>query len=272
MPRIGLHSSGGSFSHSRGGSSSGRIGGGGSNHYRPRGPRIHIYFGRRYYGNSDPAYFRFTFMAILLFFSLILWLAFAGIGGNLKTIQNDFNYYQELAQTGTAVKAKVIKYESYQEYKGTIYYYITFDTDYNGFFSSPFDQFETTATYTAQEAQQIFSEGTILVKTNGSNAIQANFNIETDKEYAYRVDKVNRSRTIVLVIAIGLTVGAGLLCISGIKQLKKNLKPAEDGEFIDSENTNTTSKENNVSYCAYCGTKVFDNISKCPNCGARLNR
>ncbi len=284
MPRIGSHSSGGSFSHSRGGSSSrsfggGSFSGGGHHHHRPRGPRVHVFLGRRYYGNSGAFSIFFIIMLFALFFSIPFWVMQADVKNELQYLKKDFAYYQELADSGTQYEATVKSYEAYQVYEGTNYYYITFEVDYSVAFPN---RFETTATYTMQQATALYNLGKITVCCNGSNAIQADFDINTDKEYAYELQKIEDSTASSRRIALILTfVGAGFGVIGFVVFIKSMKKVTENSEIpyeeqnspeiITTTTTNTAPKEE-ASYCSYCGSRLKAGDTKCKDCGARAKK
>ena len=278
MPRIGSHSSGGSFSHSSGRSSGGSFGsfGGGHHHH---GPRVHIFLGRRYYGNSGAFSIFFTIMLFALFFSIPFWFMQGNAKTDLQYLKNDFAYYQELADYGQQYEATVKSYQSYEIYEGTTYYYITFEVDHSVAFPN---RFETTATYTMQEAVALRQSGKITVCCNGTDAIQADFDINTDKEYAYRLQKLEDGKNNSLKIAIILTVvGIGLGAIGVVVFIKTMKQVVENGEATNPEQdmpemTTTTTIDNKpqevVSYCSYCGARLKNGDTKCKDCGARARK
>ena len=279
MPRIGSHSSGGSFSHSSGGSSF--ISSGGHHGHYHHGPRFYFFGGRRYVSNSHGWSACFSFMTFILFISIIMWVNFGLINNHKQTIENDFTYYQELADTGIEFNAEPLKYTSYQIVDGTTYYFITFEID-SSLVPWYDNQFETTSTYTAYEAKEIIENGVIVVCTDGSDAIQKSFNKETDKEYIYRLQEVSSTQNIFLIIGIVLIVVAVGLGALGVHLLKKSLTLADEKNTSVNYNTSTKSNinletqnnlnsdtESHSNYCNYCGTKIEKGLSKCPECGAK---
>ena len=63
------------------------------------------------------------------------------------------------------------------------------------------ETYETTASYTFQELEQ-YSGSTIIVKYDGTNAVQKTYNKQTDAEYLYRSQKLDKTKNIYLITAI----------------------------------------------------------------------
>ncbi len=266
MPPSGSHSSGGSFSHSSGSSS--HSSGSHSNHsYSPYYPRTYIFWGRRSTIKKGS-----TLSTILLFLGIIaLFLAFGSTmiflsnKDEIRTLKNDYEIsYSELA-TSEPVVAVPLRYQSYQIWQGTTYYYIEFEVTN---LASQKEKYETTATYTIQEAQQIVNSGVILVCYNGYDAIQRSFDFSTDKEYAYKLDKLQKTQKgMTIAMPISYVAGA-VLIVFAIVVNYKYIKREEAKEKADNAQQIEDKKET-IYVCSYCGAKLPSATAKCPNCGAQ---
>lgn len=266
MPPSGSHSSGGSFSHSSGSSGHSSRSKGYSS-YSPYYPRTYIFWGRR-----STVKKRSVLSTILLFLGIIaLFLAFGSTmiflsnKDEIKTLKNDYEVsYSELATT-KPVNAKPLRYQSYQIWQGTTYYYVEFEVTN---LASQKEKYETTATYTIQEAQQIVSSGVILVCYNGYDAIQASFDYSTDKEYAYKLDKFEKSQKgMTIAMPVSYVAGA-VLIVFAIVVNYKYIKREEAKENADKAQQIEDKKET-IYVCSYCGAKLPSATAKCPNCGAQ---
>lgn len=266
MPPSGSHSSGGSFSHSSG-SSSHSSGSKGYSSYSPYYPRTYIFWGRRSTVKKGS-----TLSSILLFLGIIaLFIAFGSTmiflsnKDEIRTLKNDYEVsYSEIA-TSEPVVAVPLRYQSYQIWQGTTYYYIEFEVTN---LASQKEKYETTATYTIQEAQQIVSSGIILVCYNGYDAIQASFDYSTDKEYAYKLDKFEKSQKGLTIAMPVLYVAGAVLIVFAIVVNYKYIKREEAKETADKAQQIEDKKET-IYVCSYCGAKLSSATEKCPNCGAQ---
>lgn len=185
----------------------------------------------------------------------------------IQTLKNDYTVsYSELA-TSDPVVAVPLRYQSYQIWQGTTYYYIEFEVTN---LASQKEKYETTATYTIQEAQQIVSSGTILVCYNGYDAIQSSFDFSTDKEYAYKLDKLQNSRKGMTIAMPVLYVAGAILIIFAIVVNYKYIKREEAKETADKAQQIEDKKET-IYVCSYCGAKLPSATEKCPNCGAQAS-
>ena len=294
MPRVGSHSSGGSFSHSRGSSSSSNAHSSSSNSSYSSGSNHSS--GGWYHHGHGPHYHtsvQLSGVAILVIFFMIFALTFIALSipfwndystelssynEKVELLRNDYSYYQELAENETPIAASAISYNAYQIYEGVTYYYITFEIKAS---QSPYlfqdKRFETTATYTASEAKNIVNDiGFINVCTNGYEAIQTSYNITFDKEYAYKLRELKENQEYPNITRALTFSGLGivLIVVSVIILVKHNKKKnaEKNKNTINAEKPIVSTPTSEITYCSYCGSKLKANETKCPDCGARARK
>ncbi len=286
---------GGGGSHSSGGSS---FGGGGGIHFGGgsgrgyRGTRTFLFFGsrRRLYG----------FGGILSFFCSILMMfgIFAILGGfiyavdqsgNIKKIEEDHAYYQDLIDLNYHTTAKVT--DMFYKFDK---YYITYEIDIPS--STKNLEGYSYCVYTREEAMALMSQNTeglgigiisvavnhpvseINLKTDSIPLDYKDMSLERDGEYV-RMKKYQRNGIIAGCSGIGGIVLAICINLVAVKvSEKKEQKEIEESPADLNENDeNKTQPEpiyypQKTKYCPYCGGKMNADDAKCPSCGSRTGK
>ena len=83
--------------------------------------------------------------------------------------------------------------------------------------------------------------------------------LENDAEYI----NYQKSIRLHIILTLSFTAGAVLLFVLAVKLHKREKLSAME------ESSSTTSTKSNI--CSYCGGKLSDTATSCPNCGASKN-
>ena len=274
---------GGGGSHF-GGSGGGHFGGfsgsggshytfGGSHYSGPRRPGrapIHFHFfywgGRRYaLAEDDNTKFRsFLFACFGILFAMIFVaiIIFAS-SGEMKKIKNDYDYYQDMiayaeAHTEYLVEGKV-EGKFYNEDYGKWYLTYTFLDE-----NSREVEGYTFCIYTREEARDFVIGQTIELavdsvpitqRTDSINMDYKDLPLERDGQYV----SVKRTLILTIVIEIALAGALAFCAVMAIKTFKAKAEPANKDGSISPK----------LKYiCTYCGAKLKEDDTTCPNCGS----
>lgn len=284
-----------SGSHAGGGGGGGHSGGsfsGGGSTGGPRGPRWG--FGRGFYGpgviiiNNRPyrmgkgagiGYFLSLFAVFIAIFVLFGGVTMFVGGNSEKNLREEQHEYYQVMITQAKrnpeqriVMAQVdgiMRHEASGKYQ-VLYHYGAITDGYTYYI------------YTLQQASAIRDEGlieialetdkaTINLNTDSVNTDYLDYPLSADGEYAEALQQKN--------IGLGMLIGGGagiaVFVVLAVVLFKKCAKPYEandnnGGNGGNGNNGGSTSYEDEVTYCQYCGARLKKGDSKCPECGARV--
>lgn len=285
---FGGHSGGGGGGRSHGSSS------GGHYHSRPvryrNGRAVHIYrFGRTTYymptGTSNRISTLLTFFFIGLFIAFFVGVMFFGEISTVNMIQDDYNYYQEMIDTGYRVDGVPINYyydDDSEKYYVTYYFYTT-DNPYHiysvkGYTFSVYTKEQAKAIVDSGEIDLVVDENPVTRYADSINLDYGEMPIEQDGAYVQAV----KSKNIMLCVLIGVVAIDAVLIISYIFSLRKNLvkDTGEDQEItknnsmfneINEETKNPFQQTKKPKKCAYCGSSIKPDQTRCDNCGGSIH-
>lgn len=263
----------GGFSSSRSsfGSSGSRSG---SYSYRPRGPR-YFHFGGRTLIITTGRQNIISVLSMLIVFALIAVIACFTIRPSLKQeiamVEEEYRFYQAMitkaeSNSDYIWQAEVTDQEYSQEYEKYCVYY-EFKTS-NG--RTTVDGY-TFYVYTLDNIPSVGEVIQIAVDKNPvdseTDSIPMDYKLTTlqDDGYYNHLKKNLRNTTIFLILAIVVVVGivGGIIAIIFTSKKKEEEKKEEEKQ--------QAILEEKKKYCEYCGTKIQETDTTCPNCGSRLD-
>ena len=279
----GSHGGGGGGSHFGGGSSGGSHFGGGSHSsgsFRPRGPRIIVFGGRRVYISSNRASaqsFLVILAFVLFFITTIFGICMAGNLSDIKTIERDYNRYQSMIEYAESHDGYIIDAEfetfHYNDEVDKYYFYYSFRTatgsEMRGY---------TYSIYTFEEVRALEELGTIKIavdsvpvtlSTDSIPIDYKNHTLEDDGEYANAKSAKTGTTVgfvVVLVAFVGTVVGL-ILTYTTAKPATEEIEKSLDK--TSTEPNPTTAKQSELTWqCEYCGNVQSTSNSQCKQCGA----
>lgn len=281
MPSGSHRSSGGS--HSSGGSS--RSSGGFSSSSGHRGGsyggfRFTFFFpiGRRSDGSvsgAGAACGILTIFAVLV--AIMLALAVPSLNRNVKKVENDYLYYQNMIDNAKEDPRYIAKgkYTDMFEYESSGKFYLEYVIFYG---EGQKLEGETYATYTLEEASALLHLDEVSFAINCKNdeitqqtdSIPMSYDgidIELDIEYT----SFKPTRVIVIsVVSVILAILVIVAIITGIKATKaaKNAKAEAANAAVTDKPENTAKKD----VCMYCGSHLSETDKRCPGCGANVRK
>ncbi len=273
--------SGGSSSHGssfRGGSYS-------------RGPRIY-HFGRSYY--VVPSKYSGILSLLTFFIVFSIFFIFAGTimftqaKGDIQKVERDFFRYQNMIayahQHPELIVDGTIENHYYDEAAEKWYITYSFRTNDNGNIPG-----ETYCVYTAEDLlKEEYRVGSVIRLAvdrvpehydDDVDSIPLDYEFMTIEQDGFYIVQQNTMRVgkimlIVASIALGGTILINILVVATTKKKSdKNGNPIPETASTTSTKTSTpstTDQTHNHTYCDYCGAKLPNTASKCPNCGAKL--
>lgn len=297
----GSRSSGGGSHFSGGSNSGGGSGIGGGSHFdnspnmsgrnrfngrrpfraRPfgRGPRIY-YFGGRSYRFSSKRQSTFSLLIFLLMFMIILSIV-GGIKMNsasneMEVIRADYNLYQTMIEHAEANPEYIVEGRItgiYLDAGHTKYYYTyEIETQYGSRLEG-----HTYYTYTLEDLRSLnLSNGAtisvavnsypVTLSTDSMPMEYRNFALEDDEEYTMRLS-THRNGKIMLSVCASIAGVALIVAIIVFFTAKKEEKSVTT-TTANQPTTSTNTTMQNQNRCPYCGTRISNTATKCPNCGA----
>lgn len=304
----GGHSGGGSSGGSHIGGGRGSVGGGSPNrgaphrgemHNRHFGPRVFVFGRRRYVVEGNSLTILYALMVVILigiFFVFSGCLTVSGGQKSISTIKDDYTRYQQMivnAQSNDEYKIKAVVTDSFRHESGK--YYITYafplvSMGESELYSNYLDDLRNNAlqsrwvegySYSVYSLEQVSStalqKGSVILlaindKLSDINSLTDSIpfdyyqmSLNADGEYLMAQDYVKEG-VMILVIGIVMIVGAiagAIVIIKRSKQEKAKTLTANTTQSVEDKGSST-------QRCAYCGTKVKNGETKCPNCSARL--
>ena len=283
--RAGSSGRSGGGSHFGGGSRGSSGGSRGGSHFGSIGPRMfrgrpgmmhgrNVFFiGTRYYMpatamNKISSMIMGLFM--ILFFSIFPFAFLLGYSSNLKVIESDYIYYQDMIADAEAnpeelqVEGRITAIKKLEHIdKWYILYEFTADD------GDTVDGY-TFSIYTWEQVKEFQRGGKILLavesletdrNSDSVNIDFKDFELEDDGEYVY----AKKMKTIAIVVYSLFIAGFVALLVATIITFKKQLqeKEAEEAEKKERE-----AEENSIKHCAYCGSVINETRETCAKCGA----
>ena len=258
------------------GSTFGRSGGSGSFIPRRRGPR-HIRFGHRVYVLSTGRQSILSLIlvvAIMLIGSIFLQSsAISTYDRNISMIEEEDRYYKQMVlnasvNTEYMVKGEV-KDQFYKREYGKYYITYTFRTSTGGKVEG-----YTFSIYTIENLPAKGSDIWLAVNdrvvdsdTDSIPMDYINFTLEDDGEYLlYKQKRAESVRSAIITgVVVAALIGGSALVIFTAKKKQEEKAAAEKAEVKAKEVA-----EEKKRFCEYCGARVEQSNSICPQCGARL--
>lgn len=278
----GSHSSGGGSHFGGGFSGGGSHFGGSSSGGRTiiAGPRIY-YFGGRSYRFSSKRQSTFSLLIFLLMFMIILSIV-GGIMMNsasneMEVIRADYNRYQTMIEYAEANPEYVVEGRItgiYLDIGYTKYYYTyQIETQYGSMLNG-----HTYYIYTMEDLRELnLSVGStvmvavdsypVTLSTDSIPIEYKNFALEDDEEYTMRLS-THRNGKIMLSVCASVAGVALIVAIVVFFTAKKEEKSATATASENQPTTSTNTTMQNQNRCPYCGTRLSNTATKCPNCGA----
>lgn len=252
------------FSSSSRSSSRSHIGSSRMSHHHHSHHRGGIGIGFHFHGESmSLPGFLIGLSIFLVFITIILGIGIGTTNSSLKTIEHSYNNYQSLIEMAMEDEDYVRYATVTGKYQGKgDRWYIEYVID-----EGPGYIYDSFAIYSKEEVSQYKTDQEIKVAVEDKviDAYTAtipfdyyNSPIKNDGEYI----EINRTKTILICIAIGTATIATLLLVVAIKKIKSSKE--ETSSDILPEPTSTTKT------CNYCGGKIPAGQDKCPQCGAKL--
>lgn len=188
----------------------------------------------------------------------------------IEIMDADAIYYENLLNDGSAHREEAhVKWSSYyMTYNGVDYYYI----EYYIFNSSYNIDGETYAQYTSADVNAIGDTISIVFNDEGYS-INADWTKE-NAEYLYTQSKLksfNTTVTILIILEVLSVLGLAFAIKNAVKVNKeeapkiKNAMQKRSEEKKESQDAAKYGKK-----CEYCGSRIKDDVQKCPNCGASI--
>lgn len=269
----GGHFSGGSG----GGSSGGHFGGGYSGGGRRRGVvlgrPVFIYsFGRRNYYIGEKKQSLINTIGLFLFIAIIILIAKVGnyfeAKDKVEIIKSDFVNYNAIIDDAKLDSNKIVtgsyvgREEKYD--KWCVKYKFTYNgTEYNGY---------SFYVYTEEEINEFKNDGLQIAIGNVNvvgqpDSIEMTFEgkeLKDDGEYVYYSSRVVSQKVWMIVSSCvigGLLISEIVISSTSFKKYEKE----DEGKTI------LIQEDNPSRTCAYCGSKMKDDATSCPYCGAGEN-
>lgn len=243
--------------------------------HRPRGPR-YFRFGHRTLIITTG---RQNLISVCLFFIIAAMLLLFTFGSSISAckeeramIEEEYAYYQNMIEyaelnenQGYIIKAKVTEKQYDSELKKYRYIY-SFKTSSGGT-----ENGYTFYIYSLEELPAIGTEFDLAVDsvpvTSNTDSIPVDYKfttLEDDSAYVVLNNMIKKNTLIVvgIVAVIVLGIGGIVAIILTAKRKEEEKKEEEKQKEIEEEKK---------KFCQYCGTKIKETDSTCPNCGSRLN-
>ena len=276
---------GGGGSHFGGGGSIGGSHGGGSSSSRNRGyrnGRTVYYFGtgyhRRYmYGGAYTAFSLLRAIGIfLLVMGLVVLLTLTGHNSQLKNIEADYLYYQDMISDAEEHLAEgddsyfvdgiiVSKFKNEKCDKWYITYYF-FDKD-----NKKVDGY-TYSIYTWEQVKDMDNGDIIKLAvdskpitqdTDSINVDYKNTSLMDDGEYVKIVKSKKNTRNVAIIF---ICIATTLIGASIFIRVKASKKVLED----DNDSSNTNSSNDGYRRCRFCDRVLDEDETYCKDCGAKV--
>jgi rubrerythrin len=207
----------------------------------------------------------------------------AFLNEDLKIIEQSYNHYQNMIkyaeQNPELIVEGVVERTGYASEFDLFYVVYSVENDKGWPVISHAESF---AMYSATEISKYKKDSPIYIvveslpieyTTDNINLDYKNVSLEEDAEYAYVVNQIkNTNITKVVLILIDATCLAVIVLLI-VKNVKKKKQEELESSTNNTSTTSSTTTATPVSkYCEYCGSKLPDNASKCPLCGAHIKK
>lgn len=277
----GSHAGGGS-SHTSGGGSvggGGHVGGGGFRG-RPYGPGVVIINNRPYRmgGGASFGYFLTLILSIILLFVGVAGIVtFTGGKNEVALAEKDYVYYQQLKDYAlnkraqgddtyiVSVEVDHIEYHSACGKWFLVYYLpISQNRKLKGWTYDLYTQAEANAMRGQTIEIALEKPLSEIDEDTDSVPLEMPLDINRDGDYVLAKSSVT---TGIIMMSCGFG-GFVLLLVLSIFIKKKFAKPYENKNEPNTPSESPV-KNDEVTYCEYCGARMEKGDSKCPECGAR---
>lgn len=262
--------------HGGGGSSFGRggFGGRGSSSKRPARPMTFFFFGRHYYvpvGKSSIIRSLYSFAFVVLIFVAIFMAPLFSLKSDIDKIKVDREYYismiENAEQNSDFLKTAKVADKFYHEDFKKWYITYTIQTDdgkaLEGYTFSVYTLSEVNQFVIGQEIPVAVNSKIVTQETDSITMDYKDIPLENDGEY------IQSTKQIKLLTSLSIIGGSAsvILITTATVLLFKRMKKNELEKTLEED---PNFKEEGVTRCKYCGSKVDSSDKSCKNCGAGL--
>lgn len=270
----GGHFSGGGHSSGGGGHFEGGSIGGRRRAIRLGRPVFIYTFGNRNYYIGEKRQSLLSSISLFIFIAIIILITkvsnYYEAKDKVEIIESDFITYNAIIDDAELDSNKIVtgKYVGREPKYGK--WCIKYKFNYNG---NEYDGYSFYV-YTEEEVKVFATQENIQIAVGNVNSvgqpdsIEITFDgktLEDDGEYVYYSSRIGSQMTWIIVLSStigGLLISTIVISLTSFKKYDK----------IEEENrTMVLEQDKNARYCAYCGSKMKEDATSCPYCGAGEN-
>lgn len=216
--------------------------------------------------NSEKSLYLSVFFGVIAFVGIICTII-GSITANayknkIQTMKDDSVYYYNLIETGERVEANISRYVYYLDYNGYEWYYIEY------WFNDGDKKIEG-ETYVDYSLSQAKAKGDkIVVYYNSADGFSINEDYRLESvEYKNYISCKKGSIGVAIFGIVAIVAGVFLMIVF----IKKGKKQKAEEKATEDEEKQKDEESRKERHCEYCGTVVGDEVTNCPNCGAKIN-